>query len=228
MSAGRLGDYCAKRGWMARGQSRSGHGRMARSRVGGDVQRRAARGGWLDEKGRGWRTKAGWEGLYAPGGLRDHACWQIRIHRARPRTSLHGQRARADNASRHWWIDARPVIATDSERPGVLQRARWGRKAHLRSGSRRLGKGARRIVRLRRLFGVGVQAAAYAGGRKTWRKPRAAGKRASDAPASLLLCRAVCQSSFRATTLGTCWVDRGVAGSSLCDRRVSGVQHVCT
>jgi hypothetical protein len=36
---------------------------------------------------------------------------------------------------------------------------------------------------------------------------RAAGKRACDTPASLLLCRAVPQSSLWATTLGPCWVD---------------------
>ncbi|KAJ7327670.1 hypothetical protein DFH08DRAFT_1026882 [Mycena albidolilacea] len=39
------------------------------------------------------------------------------------------------------------------------------------------------------------------------RKPGAARKRACDAPASLLLCRAVCQSGLWPATFGTCWVD---------------------
>ncbi|KAJ7865147.1 hypothetical protein B0H14DRAFT_3133487 [Mycena olivaceomarginata] len=87
----RLGDYRAKRGCMERGQS--------------DVQSRAAQDGYLDEKGGGRKTRGGWGGLCAPGGLRDDTqsvrreYWgQIRAGRVRHRvrTGLHGRHARKD------------------------------------------------------------------------------------------------------------------------------------
>ncbi|KAJ7327648.1 hypothetical protein DFH08DRAFT_940880 [Mycena albidolilacea] len=166
---------------------------------GGGIQRPRKEGG----------RERGKEGMKMAGGDTS----SIRTRGARPCASLHGQRARADNASRHWWIDA---VAQ------WVGNERWGGEGEVRPEMGKVWRMSKRR-RGRREEAKGIGQGRDRAGRHTrstcFRRiaDTASAREGSwdNGSSSGSVCKRqriqekgrLPQSSLWATTLGPCWVD---------------------